>query len=81
VLHALLLALILPVTAILVVGAIELLAKDEPEDDTPEWVRPLSGPAKEAQAPVSSPTARWPPRQPCDETHIPLAGRCDRFQE
>jgi hypothetical protein len=39
-LHVLLLALMLPATAIAVIGVIELVSKDDPEVETPDWVRP-----------------------------------------
>ena len=42
-LHALVMALLLPATAILVIGVIKLLSKDGPEDDAPEWARPYPG--------------------------------------
>jgi hypothetical protein len=40
VLHTLLLALILPVTAIAILAVIEMITKDDPVDEPPDWTRP-----------------------------------------
>lgn len=39
-LHSLLLALILPATAIAIIAVVEIISKDAEKDETPDWAKP-----------------------------------------